>query len=109
MTDEVPNDGIQRVIAELLRGHPVVARWDDLEAVGTTSADWLHELRDVARRADVEVKSSELNTVRVTAVFNGADEPEMEIIQNLVNTLESARQVRAALAAARAESPDDEL
>lgn len=109
MTEEVPMDGIQLVVAELLRGKPVVARWEDLEAVGTTPADWLYEVRDVASRADIKVKSSELTAVRMTAVFNAADEPAMEAVQDKVNTLLSGRKVREAMAEALAQDLGDGL
>lgn len=103
MTDELPGDGLRLVVAELLRGQPVVARWEDVEAVGATPDDWLDEVRDVARRAGIKISSTELINVRMTAVFNSAAVPAMETIQHMVNTLVSDRKVRAAMAEARAE------
>ncbi len=109
MTDEPPGDGIKLVVADLLRGEPVVARWEVLEAVGTTVEDWLHEVRDVARRAGISVTSTNLTNVQMTAVFNSeAPAPEWDDIQNKVNTLVSERMVHAAIAEAQAESPEHE-
>jgi hypothetical protein len=109
MTEEVRGDGIQLVVAELLRAEPVVARWEDLEAVGTTVDDWLHEVRDVARRAGISVTSTDLTNVQMTVVLNSdAPAPDWETVQSKVNTRVSERKVRAAMAAALAESPEDE-
>jgi hypothetical protein len=104
MTDELPQDGIKLVVAELLRGHPVVARWEDMEAAGTTPDDWLHEVRDVARRAGVEVESRPLVKVRMTAVLNkDAAAPPMGEIQAKIAQLDIDRKLREADAAALAE------
>lgn len=108
MTDEQPGDGIKLVVAELLRGEPVVARWEVLEAVGTTVDDWLHEVRDVAARAGIRVTSTDLANVEMTAVFNSdVPAPDWEAVQNKVNTSVAERKVRAAMAKALAE-PEEE-
>jgi hypothetical protein len=44
----------------------------------------------------------------MTAVFNSDASPEMETIQNKVNTLVSDRKGRAEMAEAPAEPPEDE-
>jgi hypothetical protein len=109
MTDALPGDGIKLVVADLLRGEPVVAPWEVLEAVGTTVDDWLYEVGDVARRAGITVTSTDLTNVQMTAVFNSdAPEPEWDAVQDKVNTLISERKVRAAMAKALAEPPEDE-
>lgn len=109
MTDELPGDGIKLVVADLLRGEPVVAPWEVLEAVGTTVEDWLHEVREGARRAGITVTSTNLTSVQMTAVFNSdAPAPEWKAVQGRVNTLISERQVRAAMAEALAEPLEDE-
>lgn len=109
MTDELPGDGIKLVVADLLRGEPVVAPWEVLEAAGTTVEDWLHEVRDVARCAGISVTSTDLTNVQMTAVLNSdAPAPDWDDVQNKVNTQLSERKVRAARAKALAESPEHE-